>query len=198
MLTDSQWTDLVTLVSIMDPQTEVTRECVSARTDKQEDHLGGANRRRRQPGKRTTRAERETPQKLEVELVLVALKTTETLQGAVTGTVKRHLSPRNLQIQKRIQKVTKVKQDPRKSPRLRTEMLHNLTEMTEAKTSGRTREVLVSKEKVPMGRPIRIATSLLVVITSKYLEEVQLMGAKDFLPVPRITAGMQMGTGHTV
>ena len=138
---------------------------------------------------------RETPQKSGVEAAWVALRITGTLQGAVTEMVKGHLrlSPRSLQI-KGTPKGTGVKQDLTRSPRLHTEMLHNLTEMT-VKTSGHTGEVLVSKQKVPMGHT---ATSLLVVITSLYLEEVQPMGAKDSLPVPRITVGMQTCMGHTV
>ena len=109
---------------------------------------------------------RETPPKLGVEVASVAPKITETLQGAVTETVKGrlHLSPRNLQI-RGIQKDTGVKQDLTKSLHLHTEMLHNRIEMT-VKTSGHTGEVLVSKQKVPMGHHIHIATSLLVVITS--------------------------------
>lgn len=96
----------------------------------------------------------------------MALKIPETLQGAMTEMVKGHLRlrPHNLQI-RGIQKDTEVQQDLIKSPRLRTEMLHNLTEMT-VKTSGHTGKVLVSNQKVPMGRHIHIATSLLVVITS--------------------------------
>lgn len=84
----------------------------------------------------------------------------------MTEMVKGHLqvSPHNLQI-KGIQKGTEVKQDLIKNPHLHTEMLHNLTEMT-VKTSGHTGEVLVSKQKVPMGHHTLIATSPLVVITS--------------------------------
>lgn len=96
----------------------------------------------------------------------MALKITETLQGAVTGMAKGHLhpSPHNLLI-KGIQKGTEVKQDLIKSPHLHTEMLHSLTEMI-VRTSGHTGEVLVLNQKVPMGHHIHITTSLLAVITS--------------------------------
>lgn len=127
----------------------------------------------------------------------MALKITESHQGAMTEMVKGHphLSLRSPQI-KGIQSDTEVKQDLRKSLHPPTEMLHNLIEMT-VTTSGRIEEALDLKLKVPMGHRTHIATSLLVDTTSLYLEEVQLTGAKDSRRLPLIIVGMPMCMGHT-
>lgn len=139
MAVGSQWTDsaMLTLATAtgQHPQTEVSREtgrqCAAARTNKQEDHLKGANKKRSWGGKKTARVGRETPPKLGVEAALVALKTTKTQQGVMTemGKGHVHLNSYNLQI-KRIPKVTEVQPDLTKSPHPHTEMRHNLTEMT--------------------------------------------------------------------
>lgn len=121
-------------------------------------------------------------------------KITETLQGVVTGMAKGHQRPNRQR--KRIQKGTKAKQEQIKSLLPHTETRRSLIEMTEM-TSGHTGEVLASKQKVPMGHLIHTATNPLVVTTSSYPDEVQLMGAKDFLPVPHITVGIWTRMGLT-
>lgn len=70
-------------------------------------------------------------------------------------------------------------------------MPHNLTETTE-RTSGHTGEVLVSKQRVL----IHTTTNLLLVITSRSLEEVHLMATKDCPPLPLITTVMQIHMDH--
>lgn len=192
---------MLTWVTVTDRllQTEVARETGRrrARRHKAGGRPRGASKRRSRAGKGTARAARETPPKLGVEAASVAPKPPETLQGAMTGMAKGHLPPRPRNLQTNgIQKGRRVKRDLIKSSHLHTERLHKLTGMS-VKTSGRTGEVPVSKEKVPMGRLIHIATSLPLVTTSKYREEVQLTGAKECPPVPHTTTGMPMATGRT-
>lgn len=94
----------------------------------------------------------------------------------------------NLQT-KGILKGTEVKRDLTKRRHLHIEMLHSLIEKKE-KSSGRTGEVLVLKQKVPMGH--HTTTSLLVVIISWYLEEVLPIALKNCLPLPHITTEMRI------
>lgn len=112
------------------------------------------------------------------------------------GNARPLLRLRSLQT-KGIQSNTEVKQDLIKSPRLRTEMLRSLIEMT-VMTSGRIGEALDLKLKVPMGHRIHTTTSLLVDTTSWHLEGVRLMGAKDSRRLRLFIVGTLKRTGHTV
>lgn len=123
----------------------------------------------------------------------MALKTTETLQEAMTETVRGHLL-HNLQI-KGILKDTEVKRDLIKSRHLHIVMLHSLIEKKE-KSSGHTGEVLVLKQKVPMGHHTTINPQ--VVTISWHLEEALLIAARNCLPLPLITTEMPIHMDHMV
>lgn len=92
----------------------------------------------------------------------------------------------SLQI-KGILKDIEVKRDLKKSRHLHIEMLHSLTERKE-RSSGHTGEVLVLRQKVPMGH--HSTTNPLLVTISWHLEEVLLIAARNFLPLPHITTEM--------
>lgn len=121
---------------------------------------------------------------------------TGTLQATRTEMAKRHpqLCNQCLWING-IQRVTGVKIDLRKTPHLHTKTHYHHTEMT-VRNRGPLEGVLASNQrKVLMGPHTHMDISPRVeVITSRYLEEAPVMGAKDRPQVLHTTVGRRSRT----